>query len=398
MGRPLGASYKSRVPAILGGSPIFNKAIPITRPTIPSIATLKKKYERVLKSGMITNSKNVLEFESKLAEYLTVKHVVAVNSCTSGLMLSMKTLGLRGKVILPSFTFHATAHAAVWSGLRPVFVDCNPQTYNIDPAEVKKAITPNTSAIVGVHVFGNPADIDNLEKLAKKNRLRLIFDAAHAFGTKYKGKNVGSFGDVEVFSLSPTKLLTTGEGGIVATNDNELAKRIRVGRNYGDPGTHDSEFSGLNARMSEFHALLGIESLKKIETNVLKRNKIALLYKSLLAHLPGITFQKIHKANRSSFKDFSILIDRDAFGLNRDKLYDALMAENIVVEKYFYPPVHLQKAFKKFNNTDQYANTNYISENALSLPLFSHMSDAIVKKICVAINSIYANNTKIAKR
>src|SRR3990167_6195499 len=289
--------------------PSFALPVPITVPTIPPIKVLKKKYEKVLRSGMITNSFFVREFEQKVASYIGVKHAIALGSCTSGLMLIMKSLELTGEVILPSFTFHATAHAVVWNGLTPVFVDCDPRTYNLDPAAVEKAITPKTSAIVAVHIFGNPPDIEALQAITKRYALRLIFDAAHGFGTRYKGKPVGGFGDAESFSLSPTKLLTAGEGGIVTTNDDLLAAKIRAGRNYGDTGNYNPEFSGLSARMSEFNALLGIESLKMLEKNVAARNKTAKMYRKLLSRTPGISFQSIDNKNRSSFKDFSIKID-----------------------------------------------------------------------------------------
>jgi dTDP-4-amino-4,6-dideoxygalactose transaminase len=344
------------------------------------------RYETVLKSGMITNSSFVKEFEEKVAKYLSVKHAIAVSSCTSGLMLIMKVLGLTGEAILPSFTFHATAHAVVWNGLKPVFVDCEANTYNIDPAEVEKAITPFTSAIIAVHIFGNPPDIEALEKIAKKHKLRLIFDAAHGFGAKYKGKNVGGFGDAESFSLSPTKLLTAGEGGIVTTNDDATAKKVRIARNYGDSGDYDPEFSGLSARMSEFNALLGIESLKMLEVNVNKRGKMVELYKQLLGKIPGLTFQKVKSGDRSSYKDFSVLINEELFGIGRDRLSEALLAENIIVKKYFYPPLHEQKAFKIYHKKNmRLDSTENISRNSLDLPLFSHILPEKVKCICDAV-------------
>lgn len=391
---------KNHLPAILGGKPLFDKPVPITEPTIPSIENLEKMYVRVLQSKMITNSRYVQEFENMLREHLGVKHVIAVNSCTSGLILIMKALGLKGEAILPSFTFHATAHAVVWNGLTPVFVDCDPETYNIDPNEVEKAITPNTSAIVAVHIFGNPPDIDALEKIARKHQLRLIFDAAHGFGTRYKGNNVGGFGSAESFSLSPTKLLTAGEGGIVSTNDDELAARVRIGRNYGDPGTYDCEFSGLSARMNEFNAILGIESLKMLEKNVARRNRIAKLYKKRLSKTPGISLQEVEKDNRSSYKDFSILVYESEFGISRDMLCEALLAENIITKKYFYPPVHLQKAFLDYAKgaNSSFPQTMRLSQKSLSLPLYSHIELEKVDIICRAIESTFSFKEEIKKK
>lgn len=384
------AKQTSKFPFILGGKPAFKKPIPITAPTIPSIPELKKRYEDVLNSGMITNSKYVQEFESKVAKYLGVKFAIAVSSCTSGLMLLIRALELKGEIIVPSFTFHATAHAVVWNGLKPVFVDCDPETYNIDPEKVEKAITTKTSAIIAVHIFGNPPDIDALEKIAKKHKIRLFFDAAHGFGSRYNGKNVGGFGDAESFSLSPTKLLTAGEGGMVTTNDDTIAARVKMGRNYGDPGSYDCDFSGLSARMSEFNALLGIESLKMLKNNVKRRNTMVRLYKELLSKIPGIKFQKINARNQSSFKDFSIMIDQNEYGMDRDELCEALLAENIVVKKYFYPPVHKQKAFLAYGTEDgDLQCSNQISLNSLSLPLYSHIDEAVIKKIVSVIEKIH---------
>lgn len=384
--------------AILGGRPAFSKPVVITKPTMPPVSGIQKEYGRILKSGMITNAQFVREFEQKVAKFLSVKDVVAVSSCTSGLMLTMKIFGLKGEVIVPSFTFHATAHAAVWNGLKPVFVDCDPNTYNIDIKAVEKAITPRTSAILAVHIFGNPCRVQDLQRIARKHHLKLIFDAAHGFGAQYKGRNLGGFGDAEVFSLSPTKLLTAGEGGMVATNDRELAKQLRIGRNYGDSGSYDSQFSGFNARMSEFHAILGIESLKSLEKNVNKRNRLAQLYKKQLSGVPGITFQHIDANDRSSFKDFSIVIDGKAYGLNRDRLAEILLKENIVVKKYFYPPVHMQKAFAKFGGNAinrKLVHTNAIAENILSLPLYSHMTGDYVRTICSTIKNVYNSRTAL---
>ncbi len=388
---------KDRIPAIFGGTSFFNKVIPITEPTISSISALKKKYEEVLRSRMITNSKYVKEFEKNVAEYLGVKYAVAVSSCTSGLMLIIKSLELKGEVILPSFTFHATAHSVVWNGLKPIFVDCDPKTYNIDPKEVEKAITKKTSAILAVHLFGNPANTEDLERIAKKHNLKLIFDAAHAFGAKRRGKNVGGFGDAESFSLSPTKLLTSGEGGIIATNNKDLAEKLKVARNYGDSGNYDCEFTGFNARMSEFNAILGIETLRMLEKNVNRRNKIANIYKSELSKIPGISFQYISPSDRSTFKDFSIYIDENKFGMTRDELYDAVLKENIVVKKYFYPPVHLQKAYKNIKTLHKLDNTENITSRVFSLPLYSHIDEKTVRNICFVIKNIYEYNLNIKR-
>lgn len=384
-------------PAILGGKPVFDDLLPFTRPTLSGTANLLKKYLEVFKSGMITNSKYVKEFETKVKKHLGVKYAIALNSCTSGLMLILKALNIKGEVIIPSFTFYATGHAVLWNNLTPVLVDCNKNTYVIDPSAIEKAITPKTSAVIGVHLFGNPANVKELEQIAKKYKLKLVFDAAHGFGVKYQGKSLGGSGNAESFSLSPTKLLTTAEGGIVTTNDEELARKVRLGRNYGDSGTYDCELPGLSARMSELHAILGIESLKDLEKNTVKRNKLVALYKQFLRKIPGISFQKIEEGNRSSFKDFSIYVDRNKLGLSADKLAYALTAENIMVKRFFYPPLHKQKLYAKFKSPkNDLDNTSDLSENSLSLPLYSHMDAESIRKVYEAIYRIYAYASGIA--
>ena len=369
--------------AILGGEPTFAQRVTITEPTLPPADILIPKIQEIIENKMITNSKYVKEFEAKAQEYIQAKHIIATSCCTSGLMLFMKSLNLKGEVILPSFTFSATGHAVLWNNLSPVFVDVDPETYNLDPAKVEAAITPNTCAILGVHLFGNPADVEALEAIAKKHGLKLFFDAAHGFGATHNGRSIGNFGDGESFSMSPTKLLTGGEGGVVATNNDELAYLIRIGRSYADPGTYDTQYAGLSARMGEFNAILALESLAMLDENVAKRQIIANSYYLTLSEVPGISFQVIREGNTSSFKDFSILIDPAKFGLNRDELCIVLDKENIVTKKYFFPALHKQKSFADYFT--QYDSklpiTNQLADNSLSLPLYSHMPIDTARKI-----------------
>src|SRR5262245_42126865 len=292
-------------PAILGGKPAFEQLVPIVRPTLPRIDELSDELAEIVGSGMVTRGQQLRKFEAAAAEHLRVKHAVAVSSCTSGLMLSYQALGLAGEIIAPSFTFMATVSAAVWAGLVPVLVEVDRKTANIDPAAAERAITPKTSAIVAVHNFGNPADIARLEAIAKKRGLKLVFDAAHGFGAQYQGVPVGGQGDAQVYSLSPTKLVVAGEGGIVATNSDAVAARVRYGREYGMGAGYDSLFAGINARMSEFHACLGRHSLAKLEENARRRQEIVGVFRRELGKLPGIEFQEVQAGNRCSYKDVS---------------------------------------------------------------------------------------------
>lgn len=378
-------------PAILGGTPAFEKTIPITQPTIPSLNELQKPFSEILASGQITNGKYVKKFEEKAADYFGAKYALAVSSCTLGLVLTEQALGLTGEVIVPSFTFCATAHSLLWNNLTPIFVDCELESHNIDPRLIEPLITPKTSAILAVDVFGNPSDREALQAITKKHNLKLIIDAAHSFGALYQGKQLAGYADAQVFSLSPTKLVVAGEGGLIITDDQKLAQRLKLARNYGSPENYDCEFAGLNARMMEMNAILGLKSLEKIEENVTRRNKLVELYKNNLAQLLGISFQKIEPLSRSSYKDFSILIDEKEFGLNRDQLALALKKENIETRPYFYPPIHRMKAYQNFKKTyeGKLPNTEYLACHALSLPLSSHISEGAINDIYQAIRHIH---------
>lgn len=377
-------------PALLGNDPVFANKLNIVRPVLPSFSDIAADAEGILTSGMVTKGRHLRAFEEAVAEHLCVRHCVAVSSCTTGLMLTYKCLGLKGDVVVPSFTFMATVSALVWAGLRPVFADVDLGTTNLDPASAEARITPDTTAIVAVHNFGNPADIDVLQAVADSHGLKLIFDAAHGFGSLYQGRPVGPQGDAQVYSLSPTKLLIAGEGGIVATNNDELAEQLRMGREYGNSGNYDSAFAGINARMPEFNALMGLHSLRNLEAAAHRRNEVVTIYREELGDLPGIGLQQVRPGNRNSYKDFSVVVDPDAFGMSRDDLALALAAENIDTRKYYEPPVHRQTAYAAFaTNEELLDNTELLASRSLSLPIWSHMDDETALKICRAIRRIH---------
>lgn len=388
----------TNLPAILGGEPMFPELLPMVRPVVPPLSEMREGLEAILRSGMLTKGRYLRQFEQEIAEHLGVKHAVAVSSCTSGMMLVHKALGLSGDVVVPSFTFMATVSALVWAGLRPVFADVERATHNLDPRAAEEAITPQTTAIVAVHQFGNPANIAALQDVASRHGLKLIFDAAHGFGARYQGEAVGKQGDAQIFSLSPTKLLIAGEGGIVATNDDDLAEKIRMGREYGNDGHYDSAFAGLNARMPEFNALLGLHSLKRLEQAARQRNEIAALFQEWLGAVPGIGFQQVRPNDRHSYREITITIDAEAFGLTRDELALALAKENVDTRKYYQPPVHRQKAYRSYDDGRPLPHTDWLAANALSLPIWSDMSADIAQKICQAIRRIHENAPQVRQR
>jgi dTDP-4-amino-4,6-dideoxygalactose transaminase len=379
----------THLPAVLGGIPAFESATPIVRPDVPDLADLSGELGEMLHSGMLTKGKHLTAFERAVAEHLQVKHAIGVSSCTSGLMLVYRCLGLSGQAVVPSFTFMATVSSLVWSGLRPVFADIDPRTTNLDPASAEAAVTSETTALVAVHNMGNPADIDALAAVAQRHRLKLVFDAAHGFGSLFRGHPLGSQGDAQVFSLSPTKLVIAAEGGIVTTNDDALAERIHHGREYGMGKGYDSLFAGLNARMSELHALVGRKSLLRLDRAVARRHEIASLYRHKLAEVPGITPVHVRPDDRCSYKDFSVLVDASASGISRTALARALAAENIDTRTYYDPPAHMQTAYRKFAPpAGSLVNTQRVAEQILSLPIWSIMDEPTATRIVQAIERI----------
>jgi len=368
-------------PAILGGTPLATSPIRLVRPVLPEFATLI--------SGMVTKGQHLVAFEQAVAAHLGVAHAIAVSSCTTGLALVYRALGLNGPVIVPSFTFMATVSALIWAGATPRFVEIDPTTTNIDLDAVRAALTPDVQAIVAVHNFGNPAAIAELEAIAADAGIPLIFDAAHGFGAQYDGRPVGGFGTAECFSLSPTKLLIAGEGGIVATNNDELAHKIRTGREYGNDGKYGSDWAGLNARMAEYNAIMGRYSLEQLEQAARQRNQYAALYWAALFATPGIDFQKVRPNDRCSYKDYSITIEASEFGISRDLLSKALAAEGIDSRAYYDPPVHRHAAYAQFAPTEgSLPKTDWLAQSSLSLPIHSEMEFSTIETVCAAIKRI----------
>ncbi|MFD3166374.1 DegT/DnrJ/EryC1/StrS family aminotransferase [Herpetosiphon sp. NSE202] len=386
-------------PAILGGTPLATSPIRLVRPVLPEFATLAPEVEQTLISGMVTKGQHLAAFEQAVADHLGVAHAIAVSSCTTGLALTYRALGLNGPVIVPSFTFMATVSALIWAGATPRFVDIDPATTNIDVKAVRAALTPEVQAIVAVHNFGNPAAIAELEALANEAGIPLIFDAAHGFGAQYNGQPVGGFGTAECFSLSPTKLLIAGEGGIVATNNDELAHKIRTGREYGNDGKYGSNWAGLNARMAEYNAIMGRHSLDQLEQAARQRSQYAALYWAALFATPGIDFQAVRPSDRCSYKDYSITIDARYFGLSRDMVRQALAAEGIETRAYYDPPVHRHAAYAQFAPAEgSLPKTDWLAKASLSLPMHSEMEFDTIETVCNAIKLICAYGEEIAAK
>lgn len=366
--------------------------IPVFRPTLPPYedfcSTLRPSYE----SGIVTVGKLNEAFEATALQYTGAKHAVAVSNCTSGLMLVFAALELpsNSEVILPSFTFAATVQALFWNNLTAIYVDCLPNTFTIDPEQVEKAITSQTSAIYAVNIFGLPPDVDELTNISTEHGIPLVFDSAQGLGSIYKGKASGCFGQCEVFSLSPTKVITAIEGGLVTTNDDELAAKLRSMRDYGKgPDGQEMIYNGLSARMSEFHAAIGLLSLKNAQNLIEARMRLIKTYRERLGALPGCSVQEWPGDRQSSGNYFTLLIGSDAKA-DRETVYQALLRSNIQSKKYFYPPVHVQTAFKDRPHrvVGELPNTWAVSRSSLALPLFAHMTDEQQDRVCGVVEGV----------
>ncbi|HKE72414.1 MAG TPA: aminotransferase class I/II-fold pyridoxal phosphate-dependent enzyme [Acidimicrobiales bacterium] len=389
-----------RRPALAGGEPAFPDGLPFVRPAAPDLdrvaARLAPSYDR----GVLTNGPLVRELEEAAAARLGVPHVVAVSSCTAGLMLAMQAVVEPGRaVVMPSFTFSATAHAAAWAGGRPRFVDCDEDDCLVDVAEVAAALADGDGdvpgALVATHVFGAPAHPERLDALAGAQGVPVVYDAAHAFGSCHRGRPVGGFGAAEVFSLSPTKPLVAGEGGLIATRDAGLAARLRAGRDYGNPGDYDTRFAGLNARQSELHAAVALCSLADFDEHLARRRALAAAYAAGVATVPGLRVQALAPDDESTWKDLTVIVDPDRFGVPRDLAVAALAAEGVGTRCYFDPPVHRQ-ASHRVPGGPALPRTDRLAGAVVNLPIWPALPDAAVSAVVDLLGDIHDQAARLA--
>jgi dTDP-4-amino-4,6-dideoxygalactose transaminase len=368
--------------------------IPIIRPTLPPLDKVTKKVLQSYESGLVTVGRVVSDFERLACEYSGTRHAIAVSSCTSGLMLVYAAMGFpeNSEVIVPSFTFAATVQAIFWNRLTPVYVDCLPGTLAIDPGQVEKAISRRTVAICPVTIFGLPPDLDELESISAKTGIPLICDSAQGLGSRYKTRSVGGFGLCEIFSLSPTKVITAIEGGLITTNNGELAEKLLRLRDYGKgPDGEDMVLNGLSARMSEMHAAVGLLSLENAQNLVASRNRLITKYREATANLQGCRVQEFPADRSTSGNYFALLIGSKAKA-DRENVRATLRSNNIESKRYFHPPVHSQTAFKDLPHRvlGDLPNTMSAAKESLALPLFSHMTDEQLSRVCGILKAILA--------
>lgn len=356
--------------AINGAAPAFTEPLHVGRPNIGNRAAFMQRINMILDSNWLTNDgPMVREFEQRIAKYLGVKHCIAMCNGTIALEIAIRALGLTGEVIVPSWTFIATAHALYWQDITPVFADIDPLTHNLDPAAVRRMITPRTSGIIGVHLWGRAAPVNELQAIADEHNLKLMFDAAHAFGSTYKEQTIGQFGECEVFSFHATKAFNSMEGGAIATNNDELAETVSLMRNFGFKGYDNVIHPGTNGKMIEMCAAMGITNLETFDNIIAVNTRNHDAYRRALGDVPGISLLEYDPAERNNHH-YVVAEVHETCGATRDEIVAALQAENILARKYFWPGCHRMQPFRDlFPHAElMLGNTQKVADRILVLP------------------------------
>lgn len=374
--------------AIHGGQPAFAQPLYVGRPNIGDRQRLLDRIEGMLDRRWLTNHGECeIEFEAKLEKMLGVRHCIAVCNATIGLEIAARAVGLKGEVIVPSFTFVATAHCLQWQGITPVFCDVDPHTHCLDPNKIEALITPRTTGILGVHVWGQPCAIEPLTEIAQRNNLHLIFDAAHAFGCSHRGTMIGNFGAAEVFSFHATKFINSFEGGAIATNDDRLAEKVRLMKNFGFVDYDEVVYLGTNGKMSEVAAAMGTTSLESMEEFIAANRLNYRRYREGLASVPGITVFEYEEGSQQNFQYLVVEVDAAAAGISRNRLVEILKAENVLARRYFYPGCHRMEPYRSLypNSGELLPETERLAERVMILPTGTAVGGDEIATICELI-------------
>lgn len=374
--------------ALFGGTPTFPEKLHVGRPNIGNREHLLARINDILDRKWLTNNGiYVQEFEQRIAEFVGVKHCIATCNATVALEIAIRAVGLKGEVIVPSFTFIATPHALQWQEITPVFCDIDPQTHNIDPNKIVQSITPHTTGILGVHLWGRPCNVQALSEIAHTYNLKLMFDAAHAFGCSHQGRMIGTFGGAEVFSFHATKFLNTFEGGAIVTNSDELAEKIRLMTNFGFAGMDKVIYIGTNGKMTEVSAAMGLTSLESIDNFIEINYRNYKWYQQELADIPGIYLLKYNENEKCNYQYIVLEIEESETQISRDKLLEILHAENVIARRYFYPGCHRMEPYRSYF---PYARlllheTEILSDKVLLLPTGSSSNKEQIRIIAQII-------------
>ena len=387
--------------AIFSGRPAFQNALHVGRPNIGNRQDFTARVNDILDRKWLTNGgKYVQEFERQLEQFMSVKHCIAICNATVALEIAIRALGMKGEVIVPSFTFVATAHALQWQEITPVFCDINPQTHNIDPQQIERMITPRTTGIIGVHVWGRACDVEALSEIAKKRNLHLLFDAAHAFSCTHKGNMIGRFGDAEVFSFHGTKFFNTLEGGAIATNDDGLARKIRLMKNFGFTNYDQVDFIGINGKMNEISAAMGLTNLECLDEFIATNHRNYQSYSNQLSNLDGVRLITFNDKEKYNYQYVVLEIDPQTTGLTRDQLVAILHAENVLARRYFFPGCHQMEPYRSYfpHSGLLLPHTERLTQRVLCLPTGTGVGETEIATICQLIRLVLENSDETMRR
>jgi dTDP-4-amino-4,6-dideoxygalactose transaminase len=366
------------------------ETIYVTQPNLPPLEKLKPYLEEIWKNKILTNNGPFhKKFEKKLAQYLGVKYVNLFANGTLALVTALQELRITGEVITTPFSFAATTHSLWWNNVQPVFVDIEKDTFTLDVEKIEAAITPKTTAILPVHVYGNPCNVEKLQEIANIYGLKIIYDAAHAFGVKINGNSILNFGDLSVLSFHATKVFNTFEGGAIICHDEQTKKRIDYLKNFGFAGETTVIAPGINSKMNEFQAALGLLQLEYVEKNIKKRKTIAEYYRKCLKNVNGISFLQDIGNIKNNYSYFPILVNKDEYGITRDELYNKLKENGIYGRRYFYPLISNFPTYRalKSASVENLPVANEIAEKVICLPIYSDLQLSYVDKIMEIITN-----------
>lgn len=389
--------------ALYGGSPEFTEPLHVGRPNIGDRSRLMERIASIVDSRHLTNDGPFLKaFEARLAAMTGVRHCIAISNGTVALEIAIRACGLTGEVIIPSYTFVATAHALQWQEITPVFADIDPVTHTLDPERLERMITPRTTGIIGVHLWGRPAAIDELTEIAQRRGLTLLFDAAHALGCSYKGKQVGGFGRAEVLSLHATKFVNSMEGGAILTDDDALAVRARLMKNFGFAGLDRVIDIGTNGKMSEVSAAFGLTNLESMDSFVAHNLANHHRYRQNLDGLDGLSLLPIAQGSseQRNYQYVVVEIDEDTAGIGRDQLVGLLTRENVLARRYFWPGCHRMEPYRSlFPDAGLLLpQTERVAARVMVLPTGTAVSLGDIDRVCGLIRFAVEHRSEIAAR
>lgn len=361
-----------------------NKVITVTSPLFPSLDEFIPYLQDIWNRKWLTNNGHYhQELEKALCEYLKVPYISLFTNGTLPLICALQTLRITGEVITTPYSFVATTHSLWWNGIKPVFVDIDPNTCNIDPDKIEAAITPKTTAIMPVHVYGKPCDTERIQAIADKYGLKVIYDAAHAFGVEVEGKSILEAGDMSTLSFHATKVFNTVEGGALVCHDEKTKKRIDYLKNFGFAGETTIVAPGINGKMDEIRAAYGLLNLKQVDAAIDARHHIAMKYREGLCNIKGLSFMEDMYSVRHNYSYFPIFVDAEQYGMTRDELYFKMKEQNVLGRRYFYPLISQFSAYRGLESAKPYnlPVAHKIADSVICLPMYHNLSDSDIERI-----------------